>query len=247
VNIPLGTGTLNDDTADRVLAELRRAEQRWLFVHCSSGGRAGGALLPYLLLDVGRSEEEAVIDAMRIGLRSAEYLDWGLDYARWRGYGGERDAGAAVEPSSGADPAVVVTWAGAGRFYGGRPGSPMLQMDVDGLSGPNPFRAFLSSVAGCAATDVVLILGKQRTPVQSLEVRVHAERVDQPPRRLKSLRLAFHLSGEGITHTQAERAVELSVTKYCSVRSSLAPDAPASWEVVLSGEEGGMRDEPTLG
>ena len=36
----------------------------------------------------------------------------------------------------------------------------------------------------------------------------------------------------------AERAVELSVTKYCSVRDSIAPDVEIEWTVVLNGEPG---------
>jgi uncharacterized OsmC-like protein len=35
----------------------------------------------------------------------------------------------------------------------------------------------------------------------------------------------------GITAQQAARAVELSVTKYCSVRSSLIADAPVTWTI----------------
>ena len=51
-------------------------------VHCTSGNRVGGALLPYLMLDEGMEEEDAVGQAMRVGLRSAELMEWGLDYVR---------------------------------------------------------------------------------------------------------------------------------------------------------------------
>ncbi len=43
--------------------------------------------------------------------------------------------------------------------------------------------------------------------------------------------LHFTLQGAGITPEKAERAVELSVTKYCSVGSSLRPDAPLTWVI----------------
>jgi hypothetical protein len=42
----------------------------------------GGALIPYFMLDQGMDEEDAVDQAMRVGLRSAELLEWGLSYAR---------------------------------------------------------------------------------------------------------------------------------------------------------------------
>ena len=73
---------LTDATLDRVLDVLRQAGDRLVLVHCGSGNRVGGALLPYLMLDQGLEEEDAVGQAMRVGLRSAELLEWGLDYAR---------------------------------------------------------------------------------------------------------------------------------------------------------------------
>jgi putative redox protein len=89
----------------------------------------------------------------------------------------------------------------------------------------------LASVAACAATDVVEIMRKQRTPLESLNVRVEAYRVPAIPRRLASAVLHFALKGAGITEAKAARAVELSVTKYCSVRSSLIADAPVTWTI----------------
>jgi protein tyrosine phosphatase (PTP) superfamily phosphohydrolase (DUF442 family) len=82
VNIPVGPGTLNDGTIERILTVLREAGDRQVFVHCGSGNRVGGALIPFLMLDHGLEEEDAVGQAMRVGLRSAELMEWGVDYAR---------------------------------------------------------------------------------------------------------------------------------------------------------------------
>ena len=82
VNIPVRAGSLDDATLDRILAVLREAGDRTVFFHCGSGNRVGGALLPYFMLDQGMEEEDAVDQAMRVGLRSAELLEWGLSYAR---------------------------------------------------------------------------------------------------------------------------------------------------------------------
>lgn len=82
VNVPV-TGSSHDDaTLERILGVLRGAGDRTVFVHCGSGNRVGGALIPYLILDQGFEEEDAVNQAMRTGLRSAELMEWGLDYAR---------------------------------------------------------------------------------------------------------------------------------------------------------------------
>ncbi len=84
VNVPIGAGTMSDETIDRVLDVMRRAGDRTVLVHCASGNRVAGALLPYLILDQSLDEEDAINQAMRVGLRSAEILEWGLDYARRR-------------------------------------------------------------------------------------------------------------------------------------------------------------------
>jgi protein tyrosine phosphatase (PTP) superfamily phosphohydrolase (DUF442 family) len=82
INIPVRAGSLDDTILERVLAVLRGAGERTVFFHCGSGSRVGGALIPHLILDQGLEEQDAVDQAMRVGLRSAEYLEWGLDYAR---------------------------------------------------------------------------------------------------------------------------------------------------------------------
>jgi protein tyrosine phosphatase (PTP) superfamily phosphohydrolase (DUF442 family) len=82
VNIPVKAGSLNDATLERILAVLRSAGERTVFFHCGSGGRVGGALIPYFILDQGMEEQDAIEQAMRVGLRNAEYLEWGLDYVR---------------------------------------------------------------------------------------------------------------------------------------------------------------------
>ena len=82
VNIPVRAGSLDDATLDRVLSVLRSAGDRTVFVHCGSGNRVGGALIPYFILDRKLDEPDAIDQAMRVGLRSAEMMEWGLDYAR---------------------------------------------------------------------------------------------------------------------------------------------------------------------
>src|SRR5262245_3386623 len=82
INVPVTPATQDDATMERILSVLRGAGARTVFVHCGSGNRVGGALIPWLILDLGFEEEDAVNQAMRVGLRSAGLMEWGLDYAR---------------------------------------------------------------------------------------------------------------------------------------------------------------------
>jgi protein tyrosine phosphatase (PTP) superfamily phosphohydrolase (DUF442 family) len=82
INVPVRAGALDDSTLERILEVLRSARDRTVFLHCGSGNRVGGALIPYLMLDEEMEEEDAVDQAMRVGLRSAELMEWGLSYVR---------------------------------------------------------------------------------------------------------------------------------------------------------------------
>ena len=128
---------------------------------------------------------------------------------------------------------IDVQWLSGLEFEAGRPDGPKVRIDGDAQSAPGPFDVLLAAIATCASVDVVSILNKQRTPVQALNVRVEANRVASTPRRLASAVLHFRITARGTTLEKAARAIELSVTKYCSVRSSLIADAAVTWTVEL--------------
>ena len=81
VNISVTGHSLDDTTLEKILAVLRDESAAPVFFHCGSGNRVGGALIPYFMLDKGMAEDDAVALAMRVGLRGADLLQWGLDYA----------------------------------------------------------------------------------------------------------------------------------------------------------------------
>ena len=130
-------------------------------------------------------------------------------------------------------PTLEVDWVGASEFEAHRAAGPKMRIDGDSKSAPSPFDTLLAAIATCSATDVVSILAKQRTPVRALSVKVEAQRVDATPRRLAAATLHFSIAAPGTTQAKAARAVELSVTKYCSVRSSLLAEIPVTWTVEL--------------
>ena len=80
--ITVSDAHLNDQTIAGITDVMRQSEGRQTLVHCASGNRVGGALIPWLILDQGMTEEDATMAAMKMGLRSAHLLEWGLEYAR---------------------------------------------------------------------------------------------------------------------------------------------------------------------
>ncbi|MFN7172268.1 MAG: OsmC family protein [Fimbriimonadaceae bacterium] len=103
-----------------------------------------------------------------------------------------------------------------------------------GVVGPTPLETLLSSIAGCMAMDVISILQKKRQEVKSYRIRVEAERDDQGdyPRPFTSITLIHELKGE-IDPAAAERAVQLSEDKYCSVLATLKYSPPVRSEILI--------------
>lgn len=129
---------------------------------------------------------------------------------------------------------VTVHWDGAHRFDGSRPGSAAtIRLDASGATGPSPVDALLCALAGCTGVDIVDILEKRRTPVTSLDIAVTGQRADAVPARLTAVELRYRIGGAGIERVHAERAIELAVTKYCSVRDSLDPNLAVTWTLEL--------------
>lgn len=140
---------------------------------------------------------------------------------------------------------VNVTWAGDQRYDTGRPGGPQARIDGKGESGQGPVDTLLSALGSCIAMDIVEILQKRRTPVEALSAEVIGKRADTTPRRLVHARINWKIDGAGIDKENADRAVELSTTKYCSVHDSLAHDIAIEWSITLNGKTGETRLDPT--
>ncbi len=129
---------------------------------------------------------------------------------------------------------VLVNWKHDRVFDAGAEGRPTIHLDGDGNDGPSPPDTLLAALGSCVSVDVVDILAKRHTPVERYHVEVLGERVDTTPRRFKHITLNVSITGAGIERAHAERAIDLAVNKYCSVRDSLSPDIPVVWNLSLN-------------
>jgi putative redox protein len=142
---------------------------------------------------------------------------------------------------------VSINWAGEHRFDAARAsGGPAIRVDADAATGPGPVDTLLIALGTCTAVDVVDILAKRRTPVESMSIEVVGTRHEGgfAPRRIVHARLVYKIRGQGIERVHAERAIDLAVTKYCSVRDSLDPKIPVEWALELNGDGDAIADGP---
>lgn len=84
--VPVGHSGVSDDTFTKIRQTVKDlVGKRKALFHCGSGNRVGAALIPYLILDQGFEEEDAVVEAMRIGMRNAGLMEEALNYVRRHG------------------------------------------------------------------------------------------------------------------------------------------------------------------
>lgn len=100
--------------------------------------------------------------------------------------------------------------------------------------GMRPMQVLLSALGGCSAIDVILILRKQKQTVTFFEMELEAERKKIDDYTLfKKIILHFHIKGE-VVFEKAERAIQLSLEKYCSVAKTLQPTASIHYTLTVN-------------
>jgi putative redox protein len=82
--------------------------------------------------------------------------------------------------------------------------------------GPSPMELVLIGAGGCSAWDVVNILDKSRAGLVACRVELDADRAPQEPKVFTRIHLHFVVSGPDLDPGKVERAIALSVEKYCS-------------------------------
>jgi putative redox protein len=78
-------------------------------------------------------------------------------------------------------------------------------------------------LAGCMAVDVAEILRRGRLELKGLSAHLEAQRAPENPKRLLAVDLRFTVRGP-IPPDRVERAIALSLERYCSVWHSLRQD-----------------------
>jgi len=129
--------------------------------------------------------------------------------------------------------AVTLRWKHDLVFEGmGRSGAPTA-VDGDTQVATSPVEMLLVAAAACTGSDVVIILKKMRVELTQLDIRLTATRRETEPRRVTAMKLDVTAKGAGVDADKVRRALALSIEKYCSVITSLNPDIPVTYDVVV--------------
>lgn len=87
-------------------------------------------------------------------------------------------------------------------------------------SATSPFEALVMAAGGCVSLDSIAIIRKMRKDFTRFDMEVSVERAESHPKRILAIHFHATFAGE-LTGDDIVKALDLSLTKYCSVTLSL--------------------------
>lgn len=92
-----------------------------------------------------------------------------------------------------------------------------------------PMQLLLAGIGSCSSIDIISLLRKQRQELDDIRITVTADRVEGVvPSLFSKIHVHYVLVGD-VSDKKAERAVNLSMEKYCSVALILKESAEITW------------------
>ena len=82
--------------------------------------------------------------------------------------------------------------------------------------GGSPVEFLIAGAVGCSAMDVVHILKRRRQTITGLEVEIKGVQAEEAPNVFTDATVVYVVHGENIDPVAVERAIDLSMSKYCS-------------------------------
>ncbi len=83
--------------------------------------------------------------------------------------------------------------------------------------GIKPKALMLNALAGCTGMDVASLIKKMRLTVSDFKVEVEGELTEEHPKYYDKVKVTYHFEGENLNHEKLNKAVNLSVERYCGV------------------------------
>ena len=102
--------------------------------------------------------------------------------------------------------------------------------------GSNPMELVLMAIAGCSGMDIVSILEKMQVKVQRFETTVEGERASEHPKVFTDIEVVYKFWGNSLPEDKLQRAVQLSMSKYCSVANMIDKAANITYRIEVNPE-----------
>ena len=98
-------------------------------------------------------------------------------------------------------------------------------------TGPSPKKLVLAGLIGCTGMDVVSLLNKMRVDYTDFRILADAPLTDEHPKSFRHITLKYIVTGHDINVSKVEKAVNLSMERYCGVSAMLSKHCPIDWDI----------------
>ncbi|GAA4892343.1 OsmC family protein [Flaviramulus aquimarinus] len=117
---------------------------------------------------------------------------------------------------------ITTTWLGDMKFESTNPSGHNLFIDAGQENGGKsegyrPKALLLSGLAGCAGLDVASLIKKMKLKVDDFKIDIEANLTDEHPKYYDKVAMHFYFQGDNLNEKKLQKAVDLSVEKYCGV------------------------------
>ena len=100
-------------------------------------------------------------------------------------------------------------------------------------TGPRPKPLMMIALAGCTGMDVAAILKKMKVDFEEFSVEVEGDITEDHPKRFEEMKVIYRFKGKDINRKNVEKAVNLSVTRYCGVSANYEKAFPITHEIII--------------
>lgn len=117
---------------------------------------------------------------------------------------------------------VRTKWLGKMQFESTNPSGDVMTIDAGPENGGEgkglrPKALMLSALAGCTGLDVASLIEKMKLEVTDFTIETEGELTEEHPKTYHTVRVDYHFYGSNLEPKKLEKAVNLSVEKYCGV------------------------------
>ncbi len=99
--------------------------------------------------------------------------------------------------------------------------------------GVRPKPLMLIALGGCTGMDIVSILKKMKVEFDYFNVIVEGDLTEEHPKHFKSMKVIYEIRGNMIDLSKVEKAVQLSMDKYCGVSAIYRKALELTYEIKI--------------
>ena len=136
---------------------------------------------------------------------------------------------------------ITTKWLGNMAFESNNTSGESFKIDIakeDGgdSSGLRPKSLMLSALAGCSGLDIASLIKKMKLEVDDFHIETIANLTDDHPKYYDTVKIEYHFHGSDLNEGKLQKAVDLSIEKYCGVMEMFRRFAELEIETVFHQE-----------